>query len=108
MKVVKSRYFQKRSAGSGKSGRHRHRVTSALQTERWDSVRGTYGQAWWDKYIRNKDPAGRGLLPQGLKANTVFISQMSQLRRALLFKDLSHGAASKQCGDNFLWAFTTL
>lgn len=31
MKVAKSRYFQKRSAGSGKSGRHRERTMSSLE-----------------------------------------------------------------------------
>lgn len=77
MKVVKSRYFQKRSAGSGKSGRHRHRVTSSLQTERWDRMRSTYGQAQQDKYIRNKEAAGRGLLPWGLKASCAYLTNVT-------------------------------
>lgn len=33
MKVARSRYFQKRSAGSGKSGRQRERTMSSLSQE---------------------------------------------------------------------------
>lgn len=33
MKVARSKYFQKRSAGSGKSGRQRDRTMSSLDQE---------------------------------------------------------------------------
>lgn len=93
MKVVKSRYFQKRSAGSGKSGRHRHRVTSSLQVEirdrGWEHVwLGTPGEV-------HQNPGGRwerGLAVRPGGRHFVY-ARVSEFGGALLSEDLSHGTA---------------
>lgn len=106
--MVRSRYFQKRSAGSGKSGRHRHRVTSSLQGGKYRArdehvEPGTAGEAPQKQGARRErahaaEPVGRPFI----------YARLSVPSRALLSEDLSHGAAGEQRGGKYSWASMTL